>query len=140
MTMQIGNSRWPTTVPAVLVSLLLSSLFSFTARADELRGTVSDLLGAVIPHAQVVLLRDNTLLAHTATNDLGEFVFSSLSAARYRGRGTAAGFTEQESPDVYVGAGKAPQIVFSLKIGTVTQQLILSATGTPPLDSQVCPS
>src|SRR5260370_32060662 len=109
MTMQIDNSRWPTTVPAVLVSLLLSSLFSFTARAAELRGTVSDPLGAVIPHAQVVLLRDNTLLAHTATNDLGEFVFSSLSSGRYLVRGTAAGFTGQEAPAVYAVVEKTPQ-------------------------------
>src|SRR5260370_13632703 len=110
MTMQIDNSRWPTTVPAVLVSLLLSSLFSFTARAAELRGTVSDPLGAVIPHAQVVLLRDNTPLAHTATNGLGEFVFSSLSAARYLARSTAARFTEPETPDVYGGIRAAQTI------------------------------
>src|SRR5260370_38391886 len=126
MTMQIDNSRWPTTVPAVLVSLLLSSLFSFTARAAELRGTVSDPLGAVIPHAQVVLLRDNTLLAHTATNDLGGFVFSSLSAGRYRVRGTAAGFPAAEGTDVYVGVGKTPPLVLSLKIRTVTKQVCVS--------------
>jgi vitamin B12 transporter len=136
MTMQIGNSRWPSAIPAALV-LLLSSSFSFAARAAELRGTVSDPLGAVIPHAEVTLLRDNTALAQTTTDELGEFVFSSLSAGRYRVRATAPGFTEQESPDVYVGGEKATHLVLPLKIGTVTQQVVVSATGTPAPDSQV---
>jgi len=135
--MQIGSSRWPSAVPAVLVSLLLSSFFSFAARAAELRGTVSDPLGAVIPHAEVTVLRNNSPLAHATTDDLGEFVFSSLSPGRYRVRATARGFTQQESPDVYVGGERAPHIVLSLKIGTLTQQVVVSATGTPALDSQV---
>ena len=137
MTMQIGNSKWSSAIPAVLVSLLLSSLFSFAAHGAELRGTVSDPLGAVVPHAEVTLLRDNTALAQTTSNDLGEFAFLSLSTGRYRVRAMAPGFAEQESPDVYVGGEKAPHIVLPLKIGTVTQQVGVSATGTPALDSQV---
>ncbi len=135
--MQIGNSRWSSAAPAVLVLAFLSSLSPFAAHATELHGTVSDPLGAVIPHADVVLLRDNAPLAHTETNDLGEFVFASLSAGRYRVRAMAAGFTEQESTDVYLGGEKAPHIVLSLRIGTVTQQVVVSATGTPAPDSQV---
>jgi iron complex outermembrane receptor protein/vitamin B12 transporter len=135
--MQIGNSKWPSPVRAVLAWLFLSSVFSFAAHSAELRGTVSDPLGAVVPHAEVTLLRNNTALAHTTTNDLGEFVFLSLGAGRYRVRTTAPGFTEQESPDVYVGGEKAPHIVLPLKIGTVTQQVVVSATGTPAPDSQV---
>src|SRR5205814_7422114 len=120
--MQIGNSRWLGALPAVLVFLLCSG-FSFAARAAELRGTISDPVGALVPHAEVTLLRDNTALARTTTNDLGEFVFSSLSPGRYRVRATAPGFTEQETPDIYLGGGKAPHIALSLKIGTVTQQV-----------------
>lgn len=134
--MQIGNFRWPSAFPAVLV-LFLSSIFSFEACAVELRGTVSDPLGAVVPHAEVTLLRDNTPLAESTTNDLGEFAFLSLSAGRYRVRAMAPGFTEQESPEVYVGGDKAPHIVLLLKIGTITQQVVVSATGTPVPDSQV---
>jgi vitamin B12 transporter len=135
MTMQIGNSR-PSALIAVLV-LLLCSLSSSAARAPELHGTVSDPLGAVVPRTEVTLLRDKTALAQVRTNDRGEFVFSSLKAGRYRVRATAPGFTEQESRDVYVGGGKAPDILLSLKIGTVTQQVVVSATGTPAPDSQV---
>jgi len=135
--MQIGNSRWPSTVSAVLVSVFLSALFSFAASGAELRGTVSDPLGAVVPLAEVTLLRNNIALAQTTTNDLGEFVFSAVSAGRYRVRATAPGFTEQESSDVYLGGDKSSHIVLPLKIGTVTQQVVVSATGTPAPDSQV---
>ena len=134
--MQIGNSRWLGALPAVLVFLLCSG-FSFAARAAELRGTISDPVGALVPHAEVTLLRDNTALARTTTNDLGEFVFSSLSPGRYRVRATAPGFTEQESPEVYVGGERAPRLVLPLKIGTVAQQVVVSATGSPAPDTQV---
>jgi vitamin B12 transporter len=137
MTMQIGNSRWFSTAPAVLISVLLFSLSPLAVYAAELRGTVSDPLGAVIPHADVVLLRDTTPLAHTATNDLGEFVFASLRTGRYRVRAAAPGFTEHESPDVYLAGDNVPHVVLSLEIGTVSQQVVVSATGTPTPDSQV---
>ena len=134
--MQIGNSNWSSALPACL-AMFLFSLFSSAARASELRGVVSDPLGAVVSHAEVTLLRDNTALAQTTTSDLGEFVFSSLTAGRYRVRANAPGFTEQESSEVYVGGEKAPQIAVPLNIGTVTQQVVVSATGTPAPDSQV---
>jgi len=135
--MQIGNSKWSRAIPALLVSLLLSPISSFADGYGELRGTILDPLGAVISDAEVILLRENASLAHTTTNALGEFVFSSLSAGRYRVRATAPGFTEQETPDMYVGGGKALHIALSLKIGTVTQQVVVSATGTPAPDSQI---
>ena len=141
MTMLTGNSActsaWSRAVPAFLVSFLLSSIPSFATGPAELRGTVSDPLGAVISHAEITLLRDDTEVARSTTNDLGEFVFSSLNPGRYRVVATAPGFTRQDGPDIYLGARKAPHIVLSLKIGTIAQQVVVSATGTPAPDSQV---
>src|SRR5260370_16926095 len=102
-----------------------------------MRGRVCDPLGGVVRRGEVTLLRNNIALAQTTTNDLGEFVFSAVSAGRYRVRATAPGFTEQESSDVYLGGDKSSHIVLPLKIGTVTQQVGVSATGTPAPDSQV---
>lgn len=136
MTMQIGNSNWSSALPASL-ALLLFPLFSSAAHAAELRGVVSDPVGAVVSRAEVTLLRNNTALAQTTTNDVGEFVFSSLTAGRYRVRAKAPGFTQRESSEVYVGGEKAPQIALPLNIGKVTQQVVVSVTGTPAPDSQV---
>jgi vitamin B12 transporter len=137
MTMQIGNSKWPSSVRLVLVFLFLSLLLTSAARAVELHGTVSDPMGAVIPHAEVTLLGGNRTVAKTSTDAGGEFVFSSLDAGRYRVRTTAPGFEQQESPDLYVGGGGTAHVALFLKIGTVAQQVVVSATGTPAPDSQV---
>lgn len=134
MTMQIGNSRW---LGAIRVSFLLYLVSSCSVRAAEIRGTVSDPLGAVIPGAVVTLLRENVPVSRTTTNSAGEFIFTSLSAGRYRVRATAPGFTEVETSPEYVGAHDSQHIAVALKIGTLTQQVVVSDTGTPLPDSQV---
>lgn len=131
------NSKCSKAVAALLAALLLSSIPSFATGYVELRGIVSDPLGAVIAQAEVRLLRGNSEVARSSTNELGEFIFSSLSPGRYRVVATAPGFSPRESPDVYLGAGRVPRLAVSLNIGTVAQQVVVSATGTPAPDSQV---
>lgn len=132
-----GNSRCSDAVATLLAALLLSPIPAFATGYLELRGTVTDPLGAVIAHAEVRLLRGNSEVARSGTNDLGEFVFPSLNPGRYRVVATAPGFSPRESPDVYLGAGRVPQLVLSLNMGAVTQQVVVSATGTSAPDSQV---
>lgn len=135
--MRIVNSRWLGAIRAVLVSFFVSSVPSFSALAAELRGTVSDPLGAVIPGAAVTLLRDNASVGHTVTNTLGEFTFTSLNAGRYRVRATAPGFTEEGTSPEYLGTRDSRRIAVALKIGTVAQRVVVSATGTPLPDAQI---
>jgi iron complex outermembrane receptor protein/vitamin B12 transporter len=135
--MRIGNFGFSAFIPALLALLVLSAVFPVAGHAAELRGTITDPLGAVVPGADVSLLREDTALAHAKTDSLGEFVFSSLSSGRYRVRATATGFAEQESPAVYVGGGGSQHLVISLKVGPVAQQVVVSATGTPAPESQV---
>jgi iron complex outermembrane receptor protein/vitamin B12 transporter len=135
--MRIGDFGFLFLLPAFFVSLVASSILPVGLDAAELRGVVTDPLGAVIPGADAVLLRDNTAVARVTTDGLGEFVFSSLNAGRYRVRATASGFAEQQSPELYVGGGGSQHVVLSLKIGPVSQQVVVSATGTPEPDSQV---
>src|SRR5262245_19633065 len=134
-TMQKSNSGFFVSIPTTFLLLVFS--FSVTAQAAELRGTVFDPLGAVISHAKITLLRNNSEISHATTSDLGAFVFSSLKPGRYRVRALAAGFAEQESPEVYVSAGSSQRIEVSLKIGPVAQHVVVSATGLPKLDTQV---
>ena len=137
--MQIGPFRTSRIVAAFLAIFPLS-LYPCLAYANapaELLGTVVDPLGAVVPEATVVLLRDNTLIAHTATGKSGEFSFSGLKPGRYRVRASAAGFLDQNSPSVYVGSGGRTELAVSLKLGTVAQQVVVSATGSPVPDAQV---
>jgi vitamin B12 transporter len=115
---------------------LLVPNFGAAAELGTIKGTISDPLGAVIPNAQVELFRDTEQTGTTTTDTLGAFQFSSLRAARYHIRARAPQFTSEASPDVYLGGGTI-QINLSLKVGTTTQEIVVSATGTEIPDSQV---
>ena len=135
--MRVGNFGFLTFFRVFLASVVLSTILLVATHAAELRGTVTDPLGAVIPGAEVTLLRDETTVDHTNTDNLGEFVFSYLSTGRYRVRAAATGFAEQESAAMYLASGGSQRILLCLKIGRVAQQVVVSATGTPEPDSQV---
>lgn len=137
MTMRIGDFGFLTFFRVFLTLIVLSTVLPFAAHAADLRGTVTDPLGAVIPGAEVTLLRDQDTVDRTNTDNLGEFAFSSLSPGRYRVRAAATGFAEHETAAMYVASGGSQHILLCLKIGHVTQQVVVSATGTSQPDSQV---
>ena len=110
--------------------------FVAAAEPGTIKGTITDPLGAVIPGAQVELLRNNERVATTTTDQIGAFEFSSLNSGRYHIRAQAHQFISETSSDVYLGGGTI-QINLSLQVGTTTQTIVVSATGTEIPDSQV---
>ena len=125
---------------ARLLPLWLFLLTSACAATDDkgcIAGTVADPLGAVIQEARVTLFRDSVLLETTHTNPSGSFDLCSLVPGRYTLRAESAGFSEQASPLIYVAAGDTSQVHLTLRIGTVSQQIVVSATGIPIPDAQV---
>jgi iron complex outermembrane receptor protein/vitamin B12 transporter len=129
MIMRLGNFG--------SVFILLLAGCNVAAHAGELRGTISDPLGALIAHADVALIRDTTQVGRTATNDAGEFAFASLSPGRYRVRATASGFAQQDSQEVYVRSGRSANLSLTLKIASIAQELVVSASGASEPDSRV---
>ena len=125
---------------ASLLCLFAASVFSpAVSRAAEtgtIYGTVTDPVGAVAPNVKVELLQQNKLVATTATDGQGKYQFGPIPAGHYHVRATAATFAPQESSSFYVGAGTA-QIDLSLNIGTISQEVVVSATGTEVPESQV---
>jgi len=115
---------------------LLSNEFAAAAEPGTIRGTITDPLGAVIPNAQVELFRNGERAATTTTDQIGAFEFSGLSSGRYHLRAQATQFTSEVSNDFYLGSGSA-QVNLSLKVGTTTQEIVVSATGMETPDSQV---
>ena len=135
--MQIGNFRSSRAIAAILAAAFLVSGRCFADDSPGLRGTVLDPLGAVIPRAEVILLRNSATVAQTTTDDLGVFVFSSLKPGRYRVRASSSGFSAQESSVVYVGKTGTSLVTVSLELGVVAQRIVVSTTGIPIPDSQV---
>jgi vitamin B12 transporter len=125
------------------VSFLAVSLLVLTtlSRASDnkglIKGRVTDPLGAIVQGAKVELYRDTALIRSVHTDEAGTFDFPSLASGRYSIRAEAAGFTAQQSSAVYVAAGGAWQLDLTLLIGTVRQEIVVSATGMPIPDAQV---
>jgi vitamin B12 transporter len=122
---------------ASLALVLCLSFFatSFAADRSTVRGTIKDPLGAVVSNAHVALLQSGKVLAATTTDGSGGYAFSSVSAGRYAVRAEAAGFSPQQSNVIYVSG--ATTIDLTLKVGIVSQEIVVSATGTPVPESQV---
>ncbi|HKF22833.1 MAG TPA: TonB-dependent receptor [Candidatus Angelobacter sp.] len=114
-------------------------LFSIPASASgpgAVRGVITDPLGAVVSGATVVLLQGNQQVAVGATDGQGNFQLPAPSPGHYRVRASAPGFASQDSPLIYIGGGRSAQQNLALKIGPVTQELVVSATGTAVPDSR----
>lgn len=105
-------------------------------RAGSIHGMITDPLGAVVPEATVELLRGTANVAATTTDRQGNYQFSAVTPGHYTVRARASGFAPQQSEVVYVGAGNAAGIDLTLRIGTVAQQIVVSATGTKTPESQ----
>jgi len=106
------------------------------AAGGSIHGTVTDPLGAVVPEAQVQLLREGKLVAATTTDASGNYRFAPLAPGRYQVKTQAPSFTSEQSDAVYVGNSSNPAVDLTLKIGTVSQQIVVSATGTELPDTQ----
>ncbi len=92
---------------------------SFAQSSDQgqIRGTVSDSRGAVIPHANITLVDVGTNVSEkTTSNDHGLYVFTALRASNYRMLIESAGFGPVEKAGIAL---------------TVNQQTTLNVTLAP---------
>jgi vitamin B12 transporter len=112
---------------ALALALTISSAF---AEGNNIHGTVTDPLGAVVAGAQVQLLRQNKPVASTTTDSNGKYRFSPLPPGRYQVKTTAPSFASQQSDAIYVGSNSNAAVDLTLKVGSVSQQVVVSATGT----------
>jgi vitamin B12 transporter len=112
---------------------LVLALTAFSTRAAAagggIHGTVTDPLGAVVAGAQVELFREGKLASATTTDAEGKYQFSPLAPGRYQVRTQAPSFNSQRSEAIYVGSSRHTAVDLTLKVGTVTQQIVVSATG-----------
>ncbi|HEX3584872.1 MAG TPA: TonB-dependent receptor plug domain-containing protein, partial [Candidatus Angelobacter sp.] len=121
------------------VGLALAFVFaaiSAVAESSNIHGTVTDPLGAVVPGAQVQLFRESKLVGSTATDSEGKYRFSPLPPGRYRVKTQAPSFSQQQSDAIYVGSSSNAAVDITLKVGSVSQQIVVSATGTSLPETQ----
>ena len=118
-------------LPAVL---LLTSVFSVTALAQQttgnVRGLVKDQAGAVVPNATATLTNTRTNENYSSTSDAnGEFQFNNLLVGEYTLRIEASGFRPLLLNDVRVQLNQTTDIPAALTVGIQGEVVEVSAGG-----------
>lgn len=121
---------------AIVAVLLLTTSSAFAATNSTIRGTITDPTDAAVPGAQVELLRDGTRIAGTTSDATGGYHFAGVSPGHYQVRAQAHEFAPQLSEVFYTGSSPAT-VNLTLKLGSVAQQIVVTATGTRTPESQV---
>jgi Ca-activated chloride channel family protein len=126
---------------AVLAGLLVV-LLTVTSRAAgvEVRGTIVDPAGAVVPGATVELLSGSVVVAKATTSADGGFLFDSVAAGAYEIRVTLQGF-RQARVGVSVGDTAPRALRLKLEVGNTADSVtVRSATPPPPPAPETAPA
>lgn len=113
-----------------VVVLCHASLFaqSFTG---TIRGTLKDASGAVIPHATVTIVNQQTDRQETTITDLeGRYSSVPLPPGEYRVEAALQGFRGAAQRDVVVQVNSTVVIDFTLQVGELTDQVEVRADAT----------
>jgi hypothetical protein len=100
------------------------------AQSDRgtITGTVTDLTGAVVPHASVVAVNaESGTEFPVATTDTGNYTIASLSPGTYNVTAEAAGFKKTTRSGILVAVATNVRIDVTLEVGATTESLTVTA-------------
>src|SRR5215469_3262490 len=102
-----------------------------------LSGTVLDPSGALVPGAQVTLLKeDGTTIGQTTANDQGNFRFDGVNLGKYRVLVQAQGFRDTKV-DVSVGARSRGDVRITMALDTHTESLTVASDSAPQVSTEI---
>ena len=115
-------------LPSTLLSVaVLIFLFSFVVVAQQgrgnLRGLITDELGAAIVGANVTLTDASGVQKKTTTNNEGIYTFTGLALGAYKIQAVAPGFTESGETDVDIKSGRQ-SLDITLKVTIAVQMTV----------------
>lgn len=94
-------------------------------------GTVGDSSGAMIPKATVTVVEVQTNETHATSSDgTGNYVFPSLPPGEYRVTAKMSGYETETQTGVVLDANQNVHVIFSMKVGSVTQSVSVTASTT----------
>ncbi len=118
----------------ILIFLLAAHLRA--QNTSNLHGKVLDPLDNGVSQAKVILLQGDKQIAESRTDAEGSFELTTPGSGTYGIRAEAPGFTEQTFPQIYVADGKTEEVTVQLSVGSLSQQVVVTATGTAIPESQ----
>lgn len=122
----------------LIIGLLFAlSLTTLAAETGVIHGTVTDPLGAVVAGANVELLQNQKPIASSKTDGQGNYSLQLPKNGRYQIRVAAASFQTTVTDALYVSGSSNGSVNVTLSPGKLTEQITVTATGTPTPEAQV---
>ncbi len=119
----------------LIVGLALAVSFGQAGYTAQVRGTVADQSGAVVPSAKLTITNDATAIASSATTDSnGQYVFNGLRPATYTVKVETPGFQETVQKNVVLAVAQQATLDFVLK-PFVSQETVTVTETAPLLDT-----
>jgi hypothetical protein len=113
---------------AIFFVCSISAMAQSHASSAELKGTVTDPSGAVIPGATVMVTNTGKALTRTATTDEnGEYRVLLLPPGRYDVKAEREGFATQVRTNLEVTVGQIAVLDFKLQVGVQTEIVEVAA-------------
>lgn len=124
----------------LLVAYLFAGSPSFLAAQGsyraQLRGTVSDAAGAVMPNATVTITDTGTgFSSHALTDNKGEYFFTGLRPSTYSVKADARGFRAAERTNVVFAVDQETTLNFTLSPASVSETVEVTSS-SPLLDTE----
>jgi outer membrane receptor protein involved in Fe transport len=120
------------TTPSLLLVLLMTLVGPAAGAAQstaEVRGTVQDESGAIMPGATVTVINEFTGLARTAvSDDAGRFNFPRLPVGSYHVEATLQGFGKFATPSFRLNVEDIRQVTVVMKVGEISEAVIVSGS------------
>lgn len=114
-------------LPLVLTLAGSSAAWSQNANSGEIKGTVTDSSGAVIPQAGVSVRNVSTgVVTNTTTNDSGIYDLPSVEPGRYRITFAKPGFRDFVRDGLTIAVGPVG-VNATLDVGTASQEVVVTA-------------
>ena len=111
-----------------LIGLFASTPMLAQYDSSQINGTVHDQSGALIPNATVQIKnRDTGLVRDTITNSTGIYVLSHIPPGVYTVTASSAGFSSASRAGVELVVSQSATLDFSLKPGSSTETVSVSA-------------
>jgi hypothetical protein len=115
------------------ITFVLLALVCLSANAQnsgEIRGTVQDPSGALVPTVALKIKDISTGIEKATASDAdGAFTFLNLQAGIYRLTATGAGFQTTIIDSLVVETARAMDLIVHMKVGAVTESVEVQATG-----------
>lgn len=120
--------------------IVTAALFTLQLHAQSplsLHGQIVDPLGKPVSGATILLMQGDKEIVQGKSDATGTFTLTVPTAGRYVPRVEATGFATQTLPSISIESSNQEELIVSLHIGALPQQIVVSATGTAIPEAQV---